>query len=54
MEEKTNFWKIFTQTGRVEDYLTYRRHMRTGSGRGESHAPHNRRADHPGTGDRGT
>lgn len=54
MDGKTDFWQIFTQTGRVEDYLTYRRHARTGGGRGETHAPHDRRADHSGTGDRGT
>lgn len=54
MDKDVDFWKIFTQTGRVEDYLAYRRHARTGGGRGETHASHDRRIDYPGTGDRGT
>ena len=25
MEREADYWEIFTHTGRVEDYLTYRR-----------------------------
>lgn len=55
MKESMDFWKVFTQTGRVEDYLAYRGQARAaGHRKGEAYAPHDRRADHPGAGDRGT
>ncbi|HIR53816.1 MAG TPA: hypothetical protein IAB39_10565 [Candidatus Onthovicinus excrementipullorum] len=53
MEREADYWEIFTHTGRVEDYLTYRRQARA-AGKGGAHAPDHRRTDHPGTGGRGT
>ena len=54
MEREADYWDIFAHTGRVEDYLAYRRQVRAAVKRGGAHAPDHRRSDHPRAGGRGT